>query len=62
MNVRRDRRQYTLPGSRYGNGRHLAREGLKGNDNVRFPWIHSNDPDAFQSVKVVLSVNHVAVP
>ncbi len=29
--------------------------------DVRFPCIHNNDPDFFQSLKVLLSVNHTAV-
>jgi hypothetical protein len=30
--------------------------------DVRFPYIHNMDPDFFQSPKVLLSVNHTAVP
>jgi hypothetical protein len=29
--------------------------------NVRFPQIHNRDPDSFQSLKVLLSVNHTEV-
>ena len=30
--------------------------------NVRFPLIHNKDPDVFQSLKALLSVNHNPVP
>ena len=30
--------------------------------NVRFPLIHNKDPEFFQSLKTLLSVNHNAVP
>jgi hypothetical protein len=30
--------------------------------NVRFPWIHNNEPFAFHSIKTLSWKNHVAVP
>lgn len=31
-------------------------------ENIRFPWIHRSDPDAFHSVNLLLPRNHFAVP
>lgn len=30
--------------------------------NIRFPWTHNRDPDAFQSLKALHWVNHTQVP
>jgi hypothetical protein len=33
-----------------------------GYGNIRFPWIHSTDPDSFQFLNALLSMNHSVVP
>ena len=41
---------------------HQERRKEKVEINIRFPWIHNSEPSTSHSWKVVLSMNHVAVP
>ena len=53
MSPGRHEPEYTLAGTGYGCGSLLEKAKLVKLRDVRFPWSHNNDPDAFHSVKVL---------
>jgi len=57
-NIRND----ALAGTRYEIQSQLLHARRTGKGNARFPWIQNNDPDCFQSLNIVPSINQVAVP
>ncbi len=59
---RRDEPENTLSATCYGSRSPLARVKPVREREVRFPWSHNNDPDAFQSLKALPLMNHSAVP
>src|SRR5579863_7836611 len=65
MLSRNNLRKDALARARYGTGRPLVGyqwQSRRGSNNVRFPWIHSREPDFIQSAKAPLRVNHTVVP